>query len=64
MIYKTKLGEMLVSFMKNISNSFLVWFWRLGPTSGLFLSFEPVEISQPVIMSFNFFYSIEGVHCL
>ena len=50
-----KLGEILVSLTTNIPNFFLFWFWRLGPTSRPFLSFQPVLITQqPIIMSFKF----------
>ena len=50
-----KLGEILVSLTTNIPNSFLFWFWRLGPTSRPFLSFRPVLIAQqPIIISFKF----------
>ena len=46
----------LVSLTTSIPNSFLLWFWRLGPTSRPFLSFQPVLIiQQPIIMSFKFF---------
>ena len=50
-----KLGKILVSLTTNIPNSFLFWFWRLGPTSRPFSSFKPVLITQqPIIMSFKF----------
>ena len=53
---KMKLGEILVSLTTNISNSLLFWFWRLGPSSRLFLSFQPVIITQQsIIMSFKVF---------
>ena len=50
-----KLGEILVSLTTNILNSFSFWFWRLGPRSWPFLSFQPVLFTQQVIMSLKFF---------
>ena len=48
-------SETLVSLTTNIPNSFLFWFWRLGPTCRPFLSFQPILITQqPIIMSFKF----------